>query len=107
MTIHLLASELAAAVPELQRDSIVNNEKYFEGKLREFLDATRCSPPAGEHGHMTAVRFNQLMEDDGVLLSEKEMADGWHFCFSMDGLLANYNDPDGDCFCELNKSRKR
>jgi len=47
MTIHLLASELAAAVPELQRDSIVNNEKYFEGKLREFLDATRCSPPAG------------------------------------------------------------
>lgn len=54
---------------------------------------------------MTGERFKQLMDDPEEPLTEKELADGWHFCSEMDGLLANSNDPKGDCFCELNKSR--
>jgi hypothetical protein len=54
---------------------------------------------------MTPERFKELMEDDDQELTQEEILTGWHFCSDMDGLLANCNDPDGDCFCQLNKTR--
>lgn len=51
---------------------------------------------------MTKERFCQLMDDQDEELTQSEIDAGWHFCTEMDGLLANSNDPDGDCFCELN-----
>lgn len=54
---------------------------------------------------MTPERFKELMEDDDQKLTQEEILTGWHFCSDMDGLLANCNDPDGDCFCQLKKSR--
>jgi hypothetical protein len=57
---------------------------------------------------MTDERWKFLMSLEGLdaFLTEQEIKEGWHFCSEMDGLLANRNEPDGDCFCELNKSRK-
>ena len=56
---------------------------------------------------MTKERYHQLMsaDEDDAKLTNEEMAEGWHWCWEMDGLLANSNEPNGDCFCELNKSR--
>lgn len=54
---------------------------------------------------MTKERFKKLMDDQDEHLTQQELDEGWHFCNEMDGLLANSKDPDGDCFCELNKSR--
>ena len=48
---------------------------------------------------MTDERFKLLMEDDAAPLTPEEVAEGWHFCPEMDGLLASSQDPDGDCFC--------
>jgi hypothetical protein len=54
---------------------------------------------------MTDERYSELMNDDSTELTHDEIKEGWHFCPEMDGLLANPNIPDGDCFCEMNKSR--
>lgn len=55
---------------------------------------------------MTNERYNQLNENVDSQLTEQEIKEGWHFCIEMDGLLANSNEPDGDCFCALNSNRK-
>jgi hypothetical protein len=46
MTIHTLAADICDRIPEMARDSKTNNQKVIETMIREFLDATRCSPPA-------------------------------------------------------------
>ncbi len=51
-------------------------------------------------------RFKQIMDDEEVTLTAEEIREGWHFCEEMDGVLANSNDPNGDCFCHLNTHRK-
>ena len=56
---------------------------------------------------MTKERFSELMGIVAIPLTEAELAEGWHFCEEMDGLVANSNDADGDCFCELNKHRSQ
>lgn len=58
---------------------------------------------------MTKARWLELNRDIDPPdnLTEAEIAEGWHFCTEMDGLLANSKDPEGDCFCELNTSRKK
>ena len=54
---------------------------------------------------MTTERWRTLMADDNLSLTEAEIAEGWHFCDEMDGLLANSKDAAGDCFCYLNDAR--
>ncbi len=56
---------------------------------------------------MTDKRYHELMASDDLKLSQEEIAAGWHFCSEMDGLLANSNEADGDCFCTLNEKRFR
>lgn len=53
---------------------------------------------------MTRQRWIELWS--GGELTPEEIADGWHFCPEMDGLLANCKDPYGDCFCERQPERK-
>lgn len=36
---------------------------------------------------MNKDRYDELMEDDGSILSAEERAQGWHFCNEFDGLL--------------------
>ena len=55
---------------------------------------------------MTTERYNAITASYDEKLTEAEIVEGWHFCVEMDGLLANSNDAEGDCFCELNKHRK-
>lgn len=58
---------------------------------------------------MNQARWDYLMSNEGYengMLTEEEIKEGWHFCMEMDGLLANSNEPDGDCFCSLNTKRK-
>lgn len=55
---------------------------------------------------MTTERWKYLWNNQDATLTPEEIAQGWHFCNSMDGLLANSSDPNGDCFCELNIFRK-
>ncbi len=55
---------------------------------------------------MTWARHSELMLDDASSLTQDEINAGWHYCSEMDGLLANSNESDGDCFCDLNKLRK-
>lgn len=47
------------------------------------------------------------MHNDSEKLTDAELKEGWHFCNEMDGLLANCNDPSGDCFCELFKGPRK
>ncbi len=54
---------------------------------------------------MTHERYVQLSGPRNIPLTLAEQAQGWHFCPEMDGLLANSNEVDGDCFCELNTRR--
>lgn len=59
---------------------------------------------------MTRERWLQLMnetDDKKAVLTQDEIDSGWHWCDGMDDLLANYNEPDGDCFCSLNKQRNQ
>lgn len=44
------------------------------------------------------------MRNDEEKLTQQEIAEGWHWCSGIDDLLANYNDPDGDCHCEPRKT---
>lgn len=44
MTIHTLAADICDRIPEMARDSKTNNQKVIETMIREFLDATYCSP---------------------------------------------------------------
>lgn len=53
---------------------------------------------------MTNERYHQIMDEDSPL-TKAERDEGWHFCPEMDGLLANANEPNGDCFCSLNLQR--
>lgn len=53
---------------------------------------------------MTDERWHDLMWNDEEKLTQQEISEGWHWCSGMDDLLANCNDPDGDCFCELRKT---
>lgn len=46
MTIHTLAADICDRIPEMARDCKINNQKVIEAMIREFLDSTRCSPPA-------------------------------------------------------------
>lgn len=55
---------------------------------------------------MTTERYLEIVRNDETKLTPEEIKEGWHFCGEMDGLLANSNEPDGDCFCSLNKVRK-
>jgi len=50
---------------------------------------------------MSNERWHFLMKSNDAALTVLEILEGWHWCPEMDGLLANYNDPNGDCFCEL------
>ena len=51
---------------------------------------------------MTDERFKELMaEHTQSQLTIAEIMEGGHFCPEMDGLLANYKQSDGDCFCDL------
>lgn len=56
---------------------------------------------------MTKERYKFLMSMEGqtTTLTPEEVKEGWHFCDEMDGLLANSNEADGDCYCHLNKTR--
>jgi hypothetical protein len=36
---------------------------------------------------MTDQRYDELMSDKNVELTDAEFADGWHFCFDWDGQL--------------------
>lgn len=36
---------------------------------------------------MKLERWEEVNRDDSLLLSEKEIAAGWHFCLEFDGLL--------------------
>ena len=54
---------------------------------------------------MTRERYRELFNDIEAKLTPEEVKEGWHFCTEMDGLVANYNEPDGDCFCSLNTKR--
>ncbi len=44
-----------------------------------------------------------MRDIDPPSLTQDEIDEGWHYCDEMDGLLANSNDPNGDCFCSLRK----
>jgi hypothetical protein len=45
-------------------------------------------------------RFNRIMWLETEDLTQEDVANGWHFCWEMDGLLLNANDPDNDfCHC--------
>lgn len=57
--------------------------------------------------NMTEARFSELSDDSSLCLTTQEVKEGWHFCDEMDGLLANLNEKDGDCFCHLNKHRSK
>ena len=46
---------------------------------------------------MTNERWNQLMDNDDLLLTEEEIKEGWHFCNEFDGLLVK-GDPNEE-FC--------
>jgi hypothetical protein len=50
---------------------------------------------------MDRERWKHLMRhpNQGVELTEAEIAEGWHFCYAWDGLLVEPNSPEGAC-CE-------
>lgn len=59
------------------------------------MSHAKQSPPMSEL--MSDERFAALMKDDDLPLTDAEISDGWHFCWEMDGLLAQYG--GDDCFC--------
>lgn len=49
---------------------------------------------------MTDERWKELMENDDVPLTDKEMVEGWHFCPEWDGLLVGPGMDEMDvCLC--------
>ena len=55
---------------------------------------------------MTEERWNMLMADDQLSLTNEEFDQGWHFCLSWDGLLIHTLDPEiKSCECGYNKER--
>lgn len=49
---------------------------------------------------MGETRWQMLMNDPDLKLTEDEIGQGWHFCAEFDGLLRNTNkEPDSECPC--------
>lgn len=48
---------------------------------------------------MTQDRYDALMRDDQLDLTDEEVADGWHFCVDFDLLLLKVGGVDG-CTCQ-------
>jgi hypothetical protein len=49
---------------------------------------------------VTEQRYNQLMADPELALTDVEMSEGWHWCNSFDGLLRNNKEePEYQCDC--------
>jgi len=46
---------------------------------------------------MTRERYDLLMKDDTVPLSDAELKDGWHFCYEFDGLLVGPGMGEASC----------
>ncbi len=46
---------------------------------------------------MDAGRYEQLMKDEKLQLTEEEIKKGWHFCWDWDGLLVHPDSPEGEC----------
>jgi len=56
---------------------------------------------------MIEERWNMLMEDEQLNLTDEELKQGWHFCNSFDGLLIHILDPESEgCECGYEKWRK-
>lgn len=57
---------------------------------------------------MTQERWNFLMSDEGQneSLTEKEIKEGFHFCWEFDGLLRNSNEEDFKCDCNSHQNIK-
>lgn len=69
----------------------------------------------GDTGHFVIARSNETMDKKrfdevsspewGDVLTEKELAEGWHFCPDWDYLLVGPGMPEQDgCACELYKN---
>lgn len=46
---------------------------------------------------MNSQRFNDLMRDDSLPLTPREIKEGWHFCPEYDGLLMQFWECDNVC----------
>ena len=52
---------------------------------------------------MDKKRYNELMTNLELKLTEEEIKEGWHFCCEWDGLLIHPNDPEYECCSCLDK----
>lgn len=49
---------------------------------------------------MTRTRYQALMADEGLSLTDQERGEGWHFCYDWDGLLIHSDDIEIEsCHC--------
>ena len=46
---------------------------------------------------MDKARYNYLMKVPDATLTQKEVDEGWHFCWDWDGLLIHTSDLEYDC----------
>lgn len=46
---------------------------------------------------MSHARWEAVMNDPSVYLTDEERADGWHFCCDWDGLLVGPGTMEWDC----------